>query len=341
MLLTVQYLRGVAALMVVFHHALNQLNRHGSGTIRIESHIGQAGVDIFFVISGFIMFYIISVRKPTPTSFWLDRAIRVVPLYWFYTLLMILIAFVLPNVLKTAVFDVSHSIKSLLFIPTFHPKMESNIWPILVQGWTLNYEMFFYLLFGGTLFIKTLKGILVTQLGIFILLTSMGVFIISDNPLWRTYTNPLLLEFLSGTVLGYLVHHNKLKSKLFGLVLFVSGVCGLVLNVYFPELSPNRILAWGIPSFLIVAGAISIELNSKVSELKTLKVLGDSSYSLYLVHTFVLGVIGFGWSRLSISNMYFDILMIAVCLVISSLAGYVSYVLIEKPTTKYLKSHFH
>ncbi len=109
---------------------------------------GFAGVDVFFVISGFIM-WSISARESRPAAFMVNRIVRITPLYWLATGVMIFgaLAGLFPRVVLTP----DHIVNSLLFIPHVSPS-NHQVWPLLVQGWTLNYEMFFYALFALTLF---------------------------------------------------------------------------------------------------------------------------------------------------------------------------------------------
>ncbi|TQV74587.1 acyltransferase [Aliikangiella marina] len=337
MLLSVQYLRGIAASLVVFHHTLVQLERHGSGAFKVDTNVGEAGVDIFFVISGFIMTYIAGQKTLTPMKFWRDRVIRIVPLYWFYTGLMVAIAFFLPSVLKTAVFDIPHAIKSFLFIPTFHPKMDTMVWPVLVQGWTLNYEMFFYLIFGLMLLLSSASQRLWGLVTIFALLIALGLAIQPSNPLAATYTNSLLAEFIAGAILGHLYNQNRFPSGRSGWLFLILGVGFFLLAVVMPGWGGKRAIEWGIPSTLLLIGAVAVERNGKISENKLLKYVGDSSYSLYLVHTFVLGVVGFIWGKITFQHYLFDVLAVILAIVACLIAGLISFYWIEKPIIRFFK----
>jgi peptidoglycan/LPS O-acetylase OafA/YrhL len=136
----VQALRGLAALLVVFVHLDNLLLAIGLSTF------GGAGVDIFFVISGFIMVYTTADRHVTPWSFMADRIARIVPIYWLITLAVFCIALVSPMLLQATRADWNELVKSLFFIP--FTKADGVVAPMFYVGWTLNYEMFFYLLFA-------------------------------------------------------------------------------------------------------------------------------------------------------------------------------------------------
>ncbi len=144
----IQYLRGIAALMVVWHHGVGQL---ATLETYFPFRFGTSGVDLFFVISGFIMVVTTAGRDVTPTEFIARRFVRVVPLYWVLTLALAATALVAPSLFRSVTLTAVSLIQSLLFIPHFSPSHAGMIWPVLVPGWTLNYEMFFYVVFAASL----------------------------------------------------------------------------------------------------------------------------------------------------------------------------------------------
>ena len=179
---SIQVLRAVAALSVLLYHA---------GLF----NIGYGGVDVFFVISGFIM-GTIGVRE-APNEFFGKRLIRIVPLYWAVTIAMCLLS-LLPGAFQQFTFDLPRLVKSLLFIP--HVDVPTGrVWPLLVPGWTLNYEMFFYAVFAIGLALGRPVMLSVTLM---IALVATGLLVAPTNSIWATYTNPMLLEFVSGVALS-------------------------------------------------------------------------------------------------------------------------------------------
>ncbi len=262
-ILSIQYLRAFAALAVAGSHVTTALV------------IGQAGVDVFFVISGFIMWT--TTRRPQSVStFAWNRLLRIVPLYWLATVLMALHQHA----------HLTAAVKSLLFIP-FRGEQD-QVWPVLVQGWTLNYEMFFYLLVALALFLP-LKQRLASILCAMLLLVCAGFLIPSSNPLVVTYTSPLLVEFCFGIGLAELRFRNLLPGRY--LVTMLAAL-GFVLAWYWSPVAPTawtwRFLLWGVPGVLLVAAALSWEATGKVWRVGLLVLLGDASYAIYLFHTFVL-----------------------------------------------------
>src|SRR5438270_3136635 len=195
-------LRAIAATMVVFVHMDLQLQRLHYPTLGTAWM--ASGVDIFFVISGFIMWTSVE-RRPdiTAGSFFRNRLIRIVPLYWFATTLVLLVAVIAPQVLNTTVLRPWHAIASYLFIPARHPTTRM-FWPLLIPGWSLNYEMLFYAIFavaialGGQLRVRRLVVIVGMLCGILMVanLTKSRIDIMNF------YGNPIVLEFVAGIGLG-------------------------------------------------------------------------------------------------------------------------------------------
>ena len=131
---SIELLRFLAATAVVFVH------------IPIVK-FGNIGVDIFFAISGFVMMLS---TESSSKNFFLKRIIRVAPTYYIFTLGVFFSALIAPSVLNNTTADFSQLVQSFLFVP--FDKNGVGHYPILFLGWTLNYEMYFYLLFALALF---------------------------------------------------------------------------------------------------------------------------------------------------------------------------------------------
>jgi exopolysaccharide production protein ExoZ len=199
MIKQVQYLRGIAAMMVVWAHSMVQVSATPT-FIRLPD-FGPYGVDVFFVISGFIMLVTTWDKPMTPREFIWHRIRRVVPLYWLATLLMVGISMVAPELFKTLKWDVLSLLKSLFFVPYDSLSFPGSTFPLLVPGWTLNYEMFFYALFAISMFLgKPLRLPLLA--GTLIVLVADGYVFHPGNVMARVYTDQRLLEFGAGMILG-------------------------------------------------------------------------------------------------------------------------------------------
>ena len=201
---TVQALRGIAASLVVFYHGQDYLAIRGY-IPHVESiyNFGRSGVDIFFLISGFIMLLIAwdNFQKPGASiDFLIRRAIRIIPIYWFYSLIMVLLLITLSQYFSRGkVFDATHAIASFVFIPWRNSIGEVN--PILPVGWTLNFEMYFYLIFSILLLFK--RDIFIALLA-FILLGGViaGLVFNPTIPVLSYMSSPLLIEFMMGCLIA-------------------------------------------------------------------------------------------------------------------------------------------
>ncbi|QZP31229.1 acyltransferase family protein [Pseudomonas sp. DR48] len=324
MLISVQALRAIAAWAVVCHHFMQIFfdfqARGPVGQMFIDK--GAAGVDVFFVISGLVIFLSTEGKSLPPTRFLLYRLFRIVPAYWLYTALMALVVVFARPVLPDQSVDWSHFLLSLLFIPTQNPG-GYGIYPTLNVGWTLNYEMLFYLLFGWALLFRLhLRLLIVAALLFAVCQAWTGYGWVSEF-----YRSDIVYEFLLGIAIGMIYRRGWIKP---GLWLPLLGIGGALLAIYHWAPAP-RFLAWGVPSAVLVMACISLERyveNNRVFEL-----LGNCSYSVYLMHVLVLSAGGFVAQRYGV-NPY---VMFVVCVATIGLASWASFEWVEKRSYRWLK----
>ncbi|WP_281418943.1 acyltransferase [Rhizobium sp. AQ_MP] len=273
----IQYLRGAAAIAVVLFHAAERTGYHFA--------IGAAGVDVFFVISGFIMWVITFRREPTPLQFMRARIRRIVPLYWLATAVMIIggLGGLFPNLVLT----LEHVVASLLFIPARSPS-NGEIWPVLVQGWTLNYEMFFYLIFGSSLYL-TRRWRLPLISALLILLVLYGAVSDTENVALVTFTRPIILEFLAGMVIGEFWIKGRFPSAALGVAL-VAATLGGFIYLQAARMPFDTLLCGPLAAGLVV-GILAIEREWRPRRIPVFAFLGDASYSIYLWHSFAIAVV--------------------------------------------------
>jgi len=324
-ILPIQYLRGVAALAVVWHHAAGQVV---GMSVLVPWRFGTSGVDLFFVISGFIMVVTTSGNGTRPGDFWRRRIVRVVPLYWLLTLLMVAVALVAPGLFKTLKVAPSTLVQSLLFIPHFSQSFPGVVWPLLVPGWTLNFEMFFYAVFGLVLFLPERKRLL-PLVGFFLALTAIGLlFGPFASAAAQTYTHPMLLEFAAGASIGAWWLGGRWRLPLASSwILIAAGAALLVLRDQEPFGTSTQIVG----AILVVIGALDARFASWRSPV--LQALGDSSYSLYLTHIFTLGALRVVWAKLlpQPATLATTIAFMLLSLVVCAAAGWLVYRWVETP----------
>lgn len=293
MLESLQVLRAVAALMVVVFHLGAPLQRLGLDTPWPQS--GAAGVDIFFVLSGFLMLVTTYGRDGYTGSFYQKRLIRIVPLYWIVTTASLALLLLAPQVVKSGKADAWHIIASYLFLPARHPVL-GTLEPLVVPGWTLNYEMFFYLLWGIALLLPQDRRLVAVGTGI-AGLALLGLALPGENAFFAFYTSSIMLEFVFGLALGLWYLNGPPIGRGWGFVLIA---CGFVSLLSQGEVPPEiRVLRWGVPAAMVVAGALVLERARPVRRIGILAALGDASYALYLVHGMVLSAVGQVFARLA------------------------------------------
>lgn len=325
MIRPIQYLRALAALSVVWGHSLYIIPAVAQrlGT----SYFGASGVDLFFVISGFIMVATNSEDDVTPLRFLALRIVRVVPLYWLATLAWIAYAAFAGS--PTSPFPPGAVAKSLLFVPYFSPGSPGGVWPILQNGWTLNYEMFFYALFALSLAMPARVRVAALAVTLGLLVAVGKVFGPFANPLALTYTSSYLLEFVAGMLLAHGWLRGEPRDSLpYSLFLIVLG--GYCIGGSHP-----RLMILG-GAFLIVAGCLNPRIRALQS--RPLLALGNASYSIYLVHQFVLEALARIWTPLfPLATTAASVFFVSLALVLSALAGWLCYRLIERPILSRLR----
>ncbi|EPE97347.1 acyltransferase family protein [Rhizobium grahamii] len=316
----IQYLRAFAALAVVVFHAAERTGEHFA--------IGAAGVDVFFVISGFIM-WVISDRRPmTPQGFLLDRIRRIAPSYWLVTGVMIAGAVVglFPNLKLTG----AHILASLLFIPAPSPST-GDIWPVLVQGWTLNFEMFFYVLFAGALFLPR-RWRLLYLTAIFGGFFLIGLLFEPASPVLKTFTRPIILEFLGGVFIAELWIKRWIAGTSLGLACVGASLSGFA-TIFLIGADFDETIC-GPLAMALVYGMVSLETDGSIGRVPLLTYLGDASYSIYLWHTLAISVIVKAAGMIGLSTTS----TIALAAVGGTVLGAAAYELVEKPLRKVLSS---
>ena len=331
---SIQYLRALAALMVVTFHALTTVTIFENKLVASLTETLSAGVDIFFVISGFVMWYTTRGCGNTPSQFFLNRLIRIVPLYWLVTLLLMSVALIRPELLQRTVFDLPHGIASLFFLPWPRPLVPDEILPVVVTGWTLNYEMMFYAVFAFTLSMRTVPAL------IFLSATFAALLIVgwtASNPTIQSfYGNTIIIEFLFGVIIGVAVTEGFRLPKRVAVAMMITGVLLLALSTGWDG---PRFLLWGVPAFAIVAGAVFYEKTAKIPSAVLFKHLGDASYSIYLLHGIVMAVAAkfirtMGMEHADTAGAVF---MIVAAIAVSCVIGLMSYRVVEKPSNRILK----
>ena len=320
---SLQYVRGLAAIAVVIFHILTQLISLGFDTFAW----GSEGVDLFFVLSGFLMMVLPTHDHIRPIEFFKRRLIRVVPLYWILTLVIFGISLIIPSLLNSTSPDFVNLIKSLLFIPFKNQASNNSFYPMLIPGWTLNFEMMFYLLFSFTLLFKYKFRLVLITLLISLLFYAHSII---TYQIFEFYQNYHIFEFFLGVLIASLYRKKIILNLLPAKVIMTLSV---ILFFYPASDSFSKYLII-FSSFGLIYSLISLEHHGVLFSNKALLNLGNYSYSLYLTHVFVVaGVrIIFELSGFQLNPYLYFLIVIILSLVVSR----VVYKLIEVPVTRFL-----
>jgi peptidoglycan/LPS O-acetylase OafA/YrhL len=328
---SVQHLRGAAAIGVVYFHTKVYLAEFDWPFGR---QFGYGGVDLFFVISGLIMMVTTFEGRETPGSFYLKRILRVVPLYWAATLASVILFVIAPSMFLKQNVSVQHVVLSMIFVP--HPSPgEAGAAPFLKIGWTLNFEMFFYLVFGLTLLLRNARQRLAVISVLFTTLVVGGVVFEPRNAALGYYTSPFVLEFLMGAGVGYLACNGVLRQVGAGAAILSAGAAAALALTFGGAQGDGfaRTVIYGIPAAVIVAAAITCEQRGWRFKSVLLERLGDASYSIYLAHPFVLTGIRIAAKSLPFSPQQPLVGAVAVvfAVILAGFVGYLVFRCVERP----------
>jgi exopolysaccharide production protein ExoZ len=334
-LLSLQVFRGLAALIVLIHHGVIIMSDKELGVINAIFDVGWVGVDFFFVLSGFIIYYtchtLIGNRKNL-NEYLFKRVIRIYPLYWIITIGVLLI-YSIMNFERE--FNAMQIIKSLLLFP------QTEV-PVVSVSWSLVYELFFYIMFGLTIYFGKYFARVILSIWILgIVLNSFKVINITKYFFLDFIFSNNNLEFLIGCIVAYFIINFRVKYNRGLLLIGILMVIFSWMKVIEGEIirySTESMLIFGFSSGLIVLSAVSIDLKKSPKYPRFLIILGDASYSIYLTHVFIFGFL----NQIYIKLGFFDpLLAFILMIIITIILGGVCYFLLEKPLLFYLKAKFY
>jgi exopolysaccharide production protein ExoZ len=329
--LGVQILRGAAAFLVLLqHNSLIMSERVLDPSLKIE--FGQSRVDIFFAISGFVMVLVTATSwgcSGVAGPFLIRRLIRIVPLYWIFTLIKIIFVLAIPSLALSTIVTPWHATASFLFFPDRFPE------PVLQVGWTLSFEMLFYLLFASLLFVHARPIFWLSSF--LVILAVVGLFRTDDWPPLTKLMNPLLIEFILGMLIGLATIRKQLLPVRLALVLAAISIAAILLSETLgAEARPIRLLVWGVPSALLLASVVALEDWIRAWPLKWFIELGAASYSLYLLHGFVVGFIWVAASKLHLGHGLLSYVVYVLAIGVSIAAAFAVHYRVELPLTRLL-----
>jgi exopolysaccharide production protein ExoZ len=332
--ISIQYLRGISAVLVIFFHAAIQSTALSGVDVPT---FGKLGVDVFFVISGFVMWESVTTRPISPILFLKKRFCRIVPLYWTFTLAAASVAFVKPQLLRSTIFNLPHLIASLAFVPWINPvatgtSLDERITPVINPGWTLIFEMLFYVLFASILILpRRLRfPILIAEM---LLIHGTAVYFRDAGAVPQFYAQNVMFEFLFGILIAIIVPRYRAMALPIAAGLVALALAALLWGDLVQPVAA-RWLWLGVPAAVLVTASVDLERAGWMPQIAWLGRIGGASYSIYLSHVFVVAgartvIQGSGAGGWSMQPLIF----IPLAVIASIAVGMVVHHRIERPLT--------
>ena len=327
-IVSIQVCRGLAAFLVVFTHIQGIETKYFAVNHLRLFRYGDLGVDLFFVISGVVIASVTAGKFGHPRGaciFLYHRLVRIFPIFWIYTTLT-LFGYFMTLQTTAGRFNI---VASYLLIPTKLPML-------LLQGWTLSFELYFYLLIFLLLFLVPERIVpwLLALWGVTVIGLKLHIGL-SRSPIIQLLTSPSVCEFLAGWILFRIYRRSRLHPAA-GIIVLAASLALLVAVILHNDPASivdhpwRRPILYGSFATLFLFGALELERTRLIRYLPFFASIGDWSYSIYLSHVLVLNLI----ARLIAPSLLYPAAM-ALILVVGIagvlLIGYLSYTYIERP----------
>ena len=336
---SIQVLRAVAALAVLTLHAANEKVSFLGGEPAPFNNLllGAAGVDLFFVISGFVMVYSsesLFGRTDGPARFFLRRLARIAPLYWAVTVAIILYIYAAHGAKLWEIYSPASLVASFLFWP--YPRLDGLAFPVHLLGWTLNYEMFFYAVFAVAILLPRRAAVATVCLA-FAALVTIGRAVTLPLP-FSFWANSIIWEFCLGMLIAYAYREGVRLPPAAAWALGIAALAGYAAAWNPPhDWGGWRVFWWGLPSAALVAACVLSSAEWRPGPVgRFFGLLGDASYSLYLAHPLVFPLVRWTIVRwIDFSAMPW--LYAATLFVAAMIASVACYLFFERPITRALQ----
>src|SRR4051812_4233180 len=323
MLVYIQILRFFAALAVVAFHVLGAPPRGfevPDSALTFALSYGGRGVDLFFVISGFVIFYATHRAKLTPAEFLRRRFERIVPLYFFVIFVVTMLAIALPATFGTpGWYTPRHILKSLAFIAFTDGNM-----PVVYVGWSLEYEMYFYLSLAVLMALtrEVWRNIVVIFSALALVGQIPGVAAALGNAAF--FADPMILEFVLGVIVGYAFVNGRIGWQM------PIAASGAITAVLLSD-PANRVIVSGIPAACLVAAAAWASRKRVAPSWpeRALARLGDASYSIYLAQVETVSLASVAVAGVFPGIPPLLLLMVTSCIVVA--LGLALNIVVERP----------
>lgn len=323
----VQVSRAIAILFVLLGHVNILFYTHYKYD---WFHMGQwertGGVDFFFIVTGFMIYYLYHKHAGVPgktSEFILKRAIRIYPLYWIFTLILIAVPFI--SLSKTGGYSWEHIIKSLLILPPV---------PILDSAWSLCHVMFFYLMFSAFLYRPKFFKPIIFLWVIATVLIELKIVPYPENSFIFSFSS---LEILFGCLVAHLTLKYTFKNSTLMILVGLFGFLAVWVNNFYNFIYIHGPSVFSISSMILMLG-ISEKDKKERKVPKFLSFLGDASYSIYIAHGSLLHLYLFLLVKVNLVSSMGYFLSMVIVILLTILSSCIIYKVLEKPMLKYLRS---
>ncbi|HTH16335.1 MAG TPA: acyltransferase [Magnetospirillum sp.] len=337
-----QACRGIAALLVLLYHDALSYHPISAGLYDFATQVrltgptpfdfGHAGVDFFFVLSGFIILWVHQGdigRRERIAPYARRRFMRVYPTYWLVLAMLLGVYAVRPDMGGQHAHDLAVIVKSFFLWP-------QPPYPIVTATWTLSHELLFYVLFAIILFHP--------RLGAAVFLAWLGLIA------WVNITEPANfplaflgrqqnLEFFMGMAVAWIVRHRSVPLPwcfaVAGAGLFIA--CGLTEAYTSLPVGRFEALGYGATSALLVLGVVGLEQAGRLRVAPILSILGDASYSIYLTHMALLAVLARTFRALALPEPLAGWPAFVLMAVLATSGGVLFHLMVERPILRWQK----
>lgn len=339
---SVQACRAYAVLGVIMSHISGLEERYFHSNHCRLFRAGNIGVDIFFIVSGLVISLVTTGKFRITRNalvFLYHRFARIYPAFWFYFMIALAIFLYKPSLVNAMAGHHPHLLRAFLLIPSDSPNL-------IVQSWSLSYELAFYFIFG-VIMLSLVERWLPFFLGAWTLIIAVvGVMQIHLPPAVAVLASPYDLEFIVGCGVFLLyrrVSSSPVRGKLavsMAILCFLGVVVWCVVNhagsiAWIDEHPWQRIALWTLPAALFVWGAVELEGYSRWFDHPWIDAIGDWSYSLYLSHILVIAMIGRPLAAI-LRHLPGGFILAYIIIIPCVLGfGYLSFRLLEQPLMKF------
>lgn len=332
----IQASRAIVPLLVLTFHMSFVVNEHFEyNFLNLTTLERVGGADYFFVLTGFMIFYVYFKdigNKDKFRPFLIKRFISIYPFYWIVTFIVCVFFFFIP-----VGYGYSHSIKTILGSLSLFPWQEN---PIIYSAWTLRHNILFYLIFACLIFSKgkTLKYVIGLWVTLILFINFSNIQI--DNYFISFIFNKVNLNFILGCCCAYIAMNFPIKHGAVFVTLGISGYLFTWITVLNNLMQLDTYIMYAISATFLILGLVSFDMNKNVRISKIFNYLGNAAYSIYLTHPAFLGLIAIIIKNSGIHNLLGNLLSTLLCILIAIVIGCLAHSFIEKPLLARMRSVF-